>query len=282
MTMIGAQVGTDRVTFAINRPQTVWVDGNPYTLVPNTAISLSGGTLTELTPFSYQLNWNTGESITVTNYSNFLGLSASLGPNGILNGGVQGLLGTNINQQQDFTLPDGTVLPQPLTSAELYGEFANAWRVTQADSLLDYGTGQTTATFTDLNFPGDAISLENLPVAVINTAEQAVAAAGITDPTLAADAAYDFIATGDANFIAADAAAQQPFDTTAADIIQSSTVSSFGIGVMAASPTLVANATGTTAVTFDLYLTGTASSATPIDYTVVAPGTGAFDAATFG
>ena len=36
---------------------------------------------------------------------------------------------------------------QPITTTQLYGEFANAWRVTQSTSLLDYGHGQTSGTF---------------------------------------------------------------------------------------------------------------------------------------
>ena len=51
--------------------------------------------------------------------------------------------------------PDGTVLPQPLTSDQLYNVYGNSWRVSQATSLFDYGSGQTTQTFTDLNFPVD-------------------------------------------------------------------------------------------------------------------------------
>ena len=68
-------------------------------------------------------------------------------------GSVDGLLGNaNGNSASDFVLPDRTILSQPLSYSDLYTTWANAWRVTQADSLLDYGPGQTTATFTDTNF----------------------------------------------------------------------------------------------------------------------------------
>ena len=49
---------------------------------------------------------------------------------------MQGLLGTDSRQADDFTLPDGSVLPQPLSGSELYGTFAEAWSVTPANSLL--------------------------------------------------------------------------------------------------------------------------------------------------
>ena len=78
-----------------------------------------------------------------------LTLSAADGP-----GSIQGLLGSDTGQANDFQLADGTVLAQPLTSAELYGAFANAWRVTdRRHSLMDYVAGQTTASFTDLTSP---------------------------------------------------------------------------------------------------------------------------------
>jgi hypothetical protein len=50
---------------------------------------------------------------------------------------VQGLLGSDSGQANDFQLPDGSVIPRPLSGQELYGAFADAWSVTPADSLLD-------------------------------------------------------------------------------------------------------------------------------------------------
>ena len=44
-------------------------------------------------------------------------------------GSVQGLLGSHSGHGTDFQLPDGTVLPQPLTNEEIVGHFADAWRV---------------------------------------------------------------------------------------------------------------------------------------------------------
>jgi hypothetical protein len=117
----------------------------------NPIVTLSGGFLIETAANQYQIVWNTGEVLKVTTSSSYLNVSTQLGPSDGP-GSVQGLLGADTGQANDFQLANGTVLSQPLTSAELYGEFANAWRVTQSSSLLDYGTGQTTATFTNVNF----------------------------------------------------------------------------------------------------------------------------------
>ena len=67
MTQIAASVGSDRVTFALNRAVPVWIDGVPSTLnQANSTITLAGGAVTELSPNTYQVTWNTGEVMTVT------------------------------------------------------------------------------------------------------------------------------------------------------------------------------------------------------------------------
>ena len=129
-------------------------------------------------------------------------------------GAVKGLLGSDSGKANDFQLADGTVLAQPLTTAQLYGEYANAWRVSQTTSLLDDGPGQTTATFTNLNFPTDPVSLSDLPAALVTQAAQAVAAAGITDPNVAAAAEFDYAETGDPSFISGAATVSQGLPTT--------------------------------------------------------------------
>ena len=98
----------------------------------------------------YQITWNTGETLTVTDAGAYLNTKVGLGANDTA-GTVVGLLGPNNGQANDFTLPDGTVLTQPLSTADLV-IFLNAWRVTQASSIFDYGPGQTTDTFTNVGY----------------------------------------------------------------------------------------------------------------------------------
>ena len=54
---------------------------------------------------------------------------------------MQGLLGSDSGQATDFQLPNGSVLPQPLSGDELLGRFADAWRVAPGASLLDDTSG---------------------------------------------------------------------------------------------------------------------------------------------
>jgi len=111
------------VTFGLNRPNAVWIDGSPSALnSTNTVINLNGGSVVQLSSASWKLTWSTGESLTVSDYGSYFNLSVSLGP---LDGpgSVQGLAGPDEGQANDFQLADGKVLPQPLTSAQLYGEY---------------------------------------------------------------------------------------------------------------------------------------------------------------
>jgi von Willebrand factor type D domain len=136
-TELAAALSGARVTFAIGRADPVWVNGAPDTSLQSGATQgLAGGTLTELSSDIYRLTWNTGESVTVSYESDYLNWSVSLGPHDEP-GAVQGLLGSDSGQATDFQLPDGTVLAQPLSSSEILGAFADAWRVTPDTSLFD-------------------------------------------------------------------------------------------------------------------------------------------------
>ena len=282
MTQVAAQVGSDRVTFDVTRPGTVWVDGSAVTIsATNPIVVLNGGVLVQTSATNYDIFYNTGETVQVTSEGSYLNLSVGLGPNNTA-GSVVGLLGSDAGQANDFQLADGAVLAQPLTEAELYGAYANAWRVTQASSLFDYAPGQTTGTFTNLAFPSGGLTLADLPPALVQQAAQAVAAAGITDPNLAAGAELDYIATNDPSFLPGAAAAQQAEGSTTLANVTQETPSPPSIGVTAADTSLPEAASGPTSVGFDTYLTGTATTDTIVDYTVVAAGAGFLEAADFG
>jgi hypothetical protein len=197
-TEVGAAMGTHRITFDVLRADTVWVDGAPINLVVNgTPVDLGPGTLQQLTANSWELRYDSGETVIVTKNDTYLNVDLTLTPHA-KPGAVQGLLGNDSGSlTSEFTLPNGTVLAQPLSYTDLYTTGANAWRLTQASSLLDYGAGQTTASFTDLNFPNDAVPISAFPAALIAQAQSLVAAAGTTDPGAVQNAIEDYLLTGD-------------------------------------------------------------------------------------
>lgn len=117
-------------------------------------------------------------------------------------GDVAGLLG-NLNGERadDFQLRDGTVLPQPLAQDALYGEYADSWRISQADSLFIYKDGESTETFTDRSFPNRIITIDDLEPAARAFAEAAALAAGLTPGTFEFETTVmDIALTGDPIF----------------------------------------------------------------------------------
>ena len=210
MAQVGARVGADVITFDAARANSVFVNGVAAALTVGATQQLSGGTLRMTSPNIYLVTWNSGETM-IARVSSEVDIQVGLGPATLPNA-VQGLFGTDNGRRSDFSTPDGTVLTasptQPLTGAQLYGQYANGWRVTQATSLLDYLPGQTTSTFTDTQFPFDAVALANLPASVVAAAATKTSAAGIVDPTIAQQAQLDFAATGDPSFLASAQFAQ--------------------------------------------------------------------------
>ena len=283
ITMLAAQSGTDRITFGLDRGSPVWLNGSALTLGgPGTSVALSGGgKLTELTGTSYQLTWSTGETMNVTLADSYINtsltLSSSDGP-----GSVQGLLGSDTGTANDFQLADGTVLAQPMDSSTLYGAFASAWRVTDGTSLMDYVAGQNTATFTDKNFPSDAIGVSNLPAAIQEVARQQVIQAGITDPNQQQAAIIDLLVTGDPNALLNDLNVHQTGVKTVAAVINTPPPPVPAIGVSAVANNQVEAIAGTTPVTFTAYLTNATGTDTVVDWAVTAPGAGYLDATAFG
>jgi hypothetical protein len=90
-------------------------------------------------------------------------------------------------------------MPQPITFEQLYRDFGESWRVTQAESLFDYGPGEDTNSFTDRSFP--AAPCPPIPDSKRLAAEQACQSAGITDKDLLDACIFDVGNTGDVRFV---------------------------------------------------------------------------------
>ena len=280
---VAVKIGSQRVTFDQGRADLVWVDGSAVTLVNNTFV-LAEGHIDLVSPGRYNVVDDTGRTVHVLAWSGaYFDVSVSLGADAAP-ATVQGLLGNNDKLgSNDFALKDGTVLPMPLSTAQLYGAFADAWRVAQATSLLDYGAGQTTSTFTNKAFPEQALTLANLPQDAVARATVLALQAGITDPGLQQQAAFDFLATGNLDLITLTANQQQHGARTVTLAQFSDGTAGFPlVGISAIAPEVVEAQGSTTGVAFEIYRTGDTSSSSTISYAVVAPGAGYFNAADFG
>ena len=292
ITELGIQVGADRVTIDSTRAAAVWVDGTPVSFASG-AVKLADGEITQ-TQAGYLVTLDTGESVSATidgvgtqqgagTTSAGIDALVSLNPFVERQGTVEGLLGNdNGDPSKDLTLADGTVLPTNMPTAELYGAYADSWRVTQATSLLDYGPGQTTATFTDTSYPGTPISIASFPNSAVQMATAVVEQMGITDPGLQQDAIYDYLVTGNRSLLITEANLQQEGVTTTLSANPTLPAPPPEVGIIAAQASETEAASGATTAQFQVYRSGDTSGAATVSYAVVAPDGTYVGAGSFG
>jgi hypothetical protein len=119
---------------------------------------------------------------------------------------ISGLLGSpEAKPDAGLTTRTGTAVTLAGLSREefrqrLYRVFGDSWRITQQESLFDYDKGQTTTSFTDLDFPYEPDPLASVTDAQRQSAEAACRRAGLTDGRALAECILDVAATGDQAF----------------------------------------------------------------------------------
>ncbi|MCT4554418.1 MAG: tandem-95 repeat protein [Pelagimonas sp.] len=192
-------------------------------------------------------------------------------------GSTIGILGNgDDNPNNDILLPDGTVLTNP-SFTDIYGAYANAWRVDAGNTLFDYSAGEGTADVTDLNFPAGLMQISDFPADAIAAATAVVDDLGITNPHLRDAAILDILITGDpGNGESANGLAATPVmgsAPTAPPVVN-------GVSIAALTPFASEGDTGdTTTFQFTIFRTGDTSGALDVDWSVVPVDT---DAADFG
>jgi hypothetical protein len=125
-------------------------------------------------------------------------------------GNLVGLLASaDGDKNNDLVTRAGQPIPYPDPPfATFYGTYINSWRVSMAETLFDYGPGQTTDTFTDLTFPDAPFTRQSLPVAARTRATNVCAQFGLTTPEINDACVVDVGITSDADFATENAAAQ--------------------------------------------------------------------------
>ncbi|MDU8912152.1 nidogen-like domain-containing protein [Aestuariicoccus sp. MJ-SS9] len=139
--------------------------------------------------------------------------------NDALLGSLEGLLGDGDGDaSNDIALADGTPLARPLVFEDVYGQYRDDWRVTSAEqSLFTYDEGESLAGFYDEDFPGAAVSLDDLDPELLAAAEEAATNAGLTPGTPNFEnAVLDFALTGDSSFLESAVEVPQTIDETVA------------------------------------------------------------------
>ena len=187
---------------------------------PASLPDLGGGASVRRLSSGFQVTFPDGTVLSALSVGSW-GINAVIQPSASLTAAGVGLLGPITPGGMGVpALPDGTQLlaaPDPETRDKtLYGQFADAWRVSDSTTLFDYDAGKSTATYTDHNFPSD-VARQALEAALASpdpnqqaAAQQACSA--LTDSELQEDCQYDVFATGDDGFVQQYAVTQDLYD----------------------------------------------------------------------
>ncbi len=121
---------------------------------------------------------------------------------------LKGLLGNaDGDPKNDLKLRDGTQLPANASPAQLHTDYANSWRLDDTESMFTYGPGESTATFTNLQFPSRIITIHDLTPEQMQLATAQCEESGVQPGVPFNDCVLDIALTSDVSF--AEAAAEQ-------------------------------------------------------------------------
>ena len=214
-TAVAMRVAGHRVT--IYRTLTgydVRIDGAPATLSDAPQLLPGGGTIGMYgTDDSVFVTWPDGTLVIVRAvgiYQEYYRFIVEVGlPSSRLDRVVGILADGDGAFANDIVTRSGVELTYPDPPfATFYGTYVNSWRVSMAESLFDYGPGQSTATFTDLSYPDEPATPQTLPPAALSRATTVCAQFALTSPAVHDACLVDVGLTGDADFATEAAAAQ--------------------------------------------------------------------------
>jgi hypothetical protein len=202
-TAIAALVNGHKVgVYVVGGALQVHVDGAVTSVT--SAVGLGNGASIAPYPKGYEIDFPDGTKLWTLSVGEW-GINALVKPSADLKKSGVGLLGPVIPGGLGVpNLPDGTRLPAAANRHDrwtvLYGQFADAWRVTDSTSLFDYDPGKSTATYTIKGFPAETADVTYLDLTPDQRSAGQSACASITDPVLNEDCVFDVAASGDAGF----------------------------------------------------------------------------------
>ncbi|MDA0967515.1 MAG: tandem-95 repeat protein [Proteobacteria bacterium] len=194
-----AKLGNQTVGIYLNKESILYVNGIAIDLEDGEALAVGDGSVFR-EGSEYTIIDASGHGINIDVKKSFIDIYPFLSND---NTEISGLLGNaDGNIGNDLALADGTVLQQPIGLQELYGIFADSWRVEQDDSLFVYEDGEDASTFVNKNFPNSYVTINDLDAAVRAAAEQLAEQAGLTPgTTVFNNAVLDIALTNDLDFV---------------------------------------------------------------------------------
>ena len=211
-TAVATLVNGVRVTIDTQDSQPLRIDGQVTSIASGGSLALGGGQIS-FNSGVYSIDYPNQEHLIVTDRGSYVDVRFCA-LDGRPDGSLRGLLGNfDSNASNDLATRSGTTLTTNISFTDLYGTFANSWRISQAESLFDYRPGETTATFTEPDCPRSATSLNLVDPNCATEAQRLLDTAGITDPTLRAAATLDYGLTCDPAFIQSVLSIETPQQT---------------------------------------------------------------------
>ncbi len=203
-TAIAAKVGSHRVgVYATGTGLVAHVDGK--IVDPGGGpMNLSGGGKISTYPKGFEIDFPDGTTMWVLSVGQW-GINAQIRPSAGLRADGVGLLGSITPGGLGVpALPNGTRLPAASDNAHarsiVYGQFADAWRLTDSTTLFDYDPGKNTETYTIRPYPTNTVVASVRDLSPGQAAAGTAACSDVTDPALHDDCVYDVGVTGDSGF----------------------------------------------------------------------------------
>lgn len=213
-TAVATEIGGQRAAIYAGEATPLWIDGVPTSLADGASTAVGSGTALR-SGETIVIVYPSGEQLHVRLRGGRMDVRVNISPERapdiLTAGAVAGLLGdADGSTSNDIAMRGGSVFGQPIGFDELYGGYADSWRIAGAESLFDYDAGESTSTFTDLSFPDATASPGSLEPADYEAALEECQAAGLTDPFLLDACIIDVGLTGDDGFVDDSAAAGAP------------------------------------------------------------------------
>ncbi len=196
-TAIATQLGATRVGLYLNeRKLDIYFDDALVQIPPGANRLLDGNRVERLFDNEVVIHFEDSSEVVLRGQDLYFDLAPELAQR------VRGLIGAADDDPDNaLVFPNGRALQLPASWSEIHGEFADAWRVSQASSLFNYAPGQNTESFSLEDFPSSYQDPASLPAQARQEAQTRCVEAGVEDRGTLEDCILDVVCTGDDSFI---------------------------------------------------------------------------------
>ncbi|WP_423464301.1 VWD domain-containing protein [Promicromonospora sp. MS192] len=168
---------------------------------------------------------------------------------------TQGLVGNNNGEPgDDFAYRDGAPAGATPSPELIHGAYADSWRITAEETMFTYGAGESTETFTDLDYPSSIPDVSDLSDTVVTAATTVCTDAGVS-PGPQFDACILDVALTEDDSFAADSALVQgvPHDPSQSTFVNGSLTEDFEGSVSSSFASRTYETVGSTTVAGPLF-----------------------------